>query len=349
VAAITRRAAWYTGLGAAAAALGAGRTVWLAASAALGAAAAGTLDPLLVGAVALLAAAAFEPVAALPAGLARVRAAGAAADRLAALEAAPDPVPAGGRQAAVPPALRLRDAGVRARPDGPWLLRGIDLDLCPGRRVAVVGPSGSGKTTLVDALLRLRPLTEGRFEAGGVDVDTLTPPSIQRLIALADEDAHLVDGSIADNLRIGRPEATDREISAVLEAVHLAGWAARLPAGTATRVGPRGAFVSGGERRRLALARALLADRPIVIVDEPAAGLDRPTAREVIGTVIGATAGRGLLMVTHDTTGLEHMDEIVVLAAGRVAERGTFQALRSAGGPFAAWYGPGREDGASPG
>jgi thiol reductant ABC exporter CydC subunit len=341
VASITRRAAWYTGIGAAAAALGAGLTIWLTARAALAAATAGRLDPLLVGAVVLLALAAFEPVAALPGGLARARAAGAAARRLADLEAAPDPVPAGGRATPADATLRLRGAGVRSGEHGPWLLRRVDLDLHPGRRVAVVGPSGSGKTTLVDVLLRLRPLDEGRFEAGGADAGDLDPSSVQRLAALADEDAHLVDGTIADNLRIGRPGATDDEITGALEAVRLGGWVARLPLGTATRVGPRGAFVSGGERRRLALARALIADRPIVIVDEPAAGLDRATARDVIGTVVAAAAGRGLLMVTHDATGLESMDEILVLAAGRVVERGAFDDLRSAGGPFETWYAAG--------
>ena len=338
VAVVTRRAAWYTGLGAAAAALASGLTIWLAARAALAAAGAGRLDPLLVSAVVLLALAAFEPITALPEGLARVRAAGAAARRLAALERAPDPVPAGGRGAPAAPALRLRGAGVRAGPDGPWLLRGVDLDLRPGRRVAVVGSSGSGKTTLADVLLRLRPLDEGRFEVGGEDAAGLEPASVGRLAALADEEAHLVDGTIAGNLRIGRPEATDDEITAALEAVGLGGWLGGLPAGPETRVGPRGAFVSGGERRRLALARALLADRPIVIVDEPAAGLDHDTARAVIGTVVSATTGRGLLMITHDATGLEQMDEILVLADGRVVERGAFGDLRSAGGPFATWY-----------
>jgi ABC-type transport system involved in cytochrome bd biosynthesis fused ATPase/permease subunit len=143
---------------------------------------------------------------------------------------------------------------------------------------------------------------------------------------------------VADNLLLGRPEATGPEVARALAAARLEAWVAGLPAGLDTPVGPGGTEVSGGERRRLSLARALLAGFPILIADEPTAGLDPEAAAGVVATLVATGESRGLLLITHGAEGLEEMDEIVVLDRGRVAERGTHAALLAAGGGYTRFW-----------
>ena len=337
---LSRGAAWAAGLASGLVALGSGLCLWLVARVGLEAAAAGTLDPVLLGALALLAVAAFEPVAALPHGLLLLDDGVAAAARLEALERRPDPAP----DPAVPgphpegARLELRAASLRHRPGGPWALRGVDLRLEPGRKVALVGESGAGKSSVAQALLRFRDLDEGAYLVGGVDARLLTGAEVRRLVGLAGEEAFLIAGTLADNLLLGRPEATGAQVQAALAAARLEAWVASLPAGTATPVGPGGAEVSGGERRRLSLARALLAGFPVLIADEPTAGLDPEAAAAVVAALVATGKDHGLLLITHGAEGLEAMDEIVVLDRGRVAERGTPAALLAAGGLFARFW-----------
>ena len=145
-------------------------------------------------------------------------------------------------------------------------------------------------------------------------------------------------GTIGENLLLARPNADPGQMAEAVRAAHLEWWLQSLPDGLDTRVGPGGTGVSGGERRRISLARALLADFPILIVDEPTAGLDPATAGAVVDEILAATAGRGLLLITHGTAGLEQMDEILVLERGRVHERGAHPELLAAGSTYARFW-----------
>ena len=335
-----RGAAWVQGAGSGLVALGSGLCLWLVARAGLQAAAAGRLDPVLLGALALMALAAFEPVASLPHGLLRLDDGIAAARRLEALETRPDPAPDPTGPIPEPQgfALELRDAYLRHRPGGPWALQGVDLRLEPGRRVGVVGESGAGKSSVAQALLRFRDLEGGAYLVGGVDARLLPGAEVRRRVGLAGEEAFLVEGTLADNLLLGHPEATAAAVGQALAAARLDAWVAGLPAGLDTAVGRGGAEVSGGERRRLSLARALLAGFPVLVADEPTAGLD-PEAAAVVVTALAATGeARGLLLITHGAEGLDQMDEIVVLDRGRVVERGSHHDLLAAGGLYARFW-----------
>ena len=335
-----RGAAWVSGLGSGLVALGSGLCLWLVTRAGLDAAAAGTLDPVLLGALALLTLSAFEPVALLPHGLLRLDDGLAASARLDALERRPDPAPEPAEPGPLPAGhrLELREAWLRHRPGGPWALQGVSLALEPGRRVALVGESGAGKSSVAQALLRWRDLDGGAYLVGGVDARRLPGAEVRRRVGLAGEEAFLVPGTLADNLLLGRPGATPAELQAALAAARLDDWVAGLPAGLATPVGPGGAEVSGGERRRLSLARARLAAFPVLIADEPTAGLDPGTATAVVAALVATGERRGLLLITHGTEGLEQMDEIVVLDRGRVVERGTHAGLLAAGGRYARFW-----------
>ncbi|WP_042384745.1 thiol reductant ABC exporter subunit CydD [Streptacidiphilus melanogenes] len=274
--------------------------------------------------------AAFEGVTGLTAA-AQTRQRGLrSAARLAELAEAPEPVAEPVSPVdlpAEPLPLRVRDLTVvwpgRTEP----ALRGVSLDLAPGRRVAVVGPSGSGKTTLAHALLRFVEPASGSVALGGVDTRTLAGDDVRRAVGLCAQDAHVFDSNLRENLRLARPSATDAELLAALDAARLADFVRALPDGLDTMVGEHGAALSGGQRQRLALARALLADFPALVLDEPAEHLDLPTADALTADLLAATEGRATVLITHRLAGLDAVDEIVVLDGGRVVQRGTWQEL----------------------
>ncbi len=250
----------------------------------------------------------------------------------------PDPVhePQRPRLLPDPPyRLRVEDLAVRWTPTGPDVVTGLDLDLLPGHRVALVGPSGSGKTTVAMALLRLLDPSSGRITLGGVDTADLDGDDVRRVVGLLAQDAYVFDSTVLENVRLARPDATTEEIRAALAGARLLGWVDALPDGLDTWVGQHGARMSGGERQRLALARTLLADPPVLVLDEPTEHLDARTADELTRDLLDATHGRSVLMVTHRLAGLEAMDEVVVLDRGRVAARGTHAELVAAGGRYA--------------
>jgi ABC-type multidrug transport system fused ATPase/permease subunit len=218
-------------------------------------------------------------------------------------------------------------------------LHGIDLDLRPGRRIAILGPSGAGKSTLLAALLRFVEPSGGTITIDGADVRTLDDDDVRSISALCDQDAYVFDSTIAENVRLAQSAATDVELVAALDQARLADWIDDLPRGIHTRVGEHGALVSGGQRQRIALARALLADRPVLLLDEPTAGLDEPTAAALISDLLDAGNGRTTVLVTHRLAGLDSVDEILVLDDGGMVERGTHEDLinRSAGRYRAMW------------
>ncbi|MBO2461252.1 thiol reductant ABC exporter subunit CydC [Actinomadura violacea] len=333
----TARSAASTGLGAAVSALAGGLAVWGSLAVGVPAVRSGALDGVLLAVIVLLPLAAFEVVTGLPLAaqhLERVRR--SAARIFAVLDAAPpvqDP-PAPSPLPAAPYTLTVDDLRARWTPTGPFALDGVSLDLAPGRRCAIVGPSGSGKTTLTSVLLRFLEPASGSASLNGTDLRTLTGDDVRTVIGLCAQDAHLFDSTIGENIRLARPGATDAEIRDALRRTRLLDWVDALPRGLGTRVGEHGAQVSGGQRQRIALARALLAGFPILLLDEPAEHLDTATADALTADLLAATEGRTTLLVTHRLTGLDAVDEIIVLDEGRVADRGTHAELISRPGLY---------------
>jgi ATP-binding cassette, subfamily C, bacterial CydC len=230
----------------------------------------------------------------------------------------------------------LRGVAVAYRPGGPLALGGIDLELAPGRCVALVGPAGAGKSTVAAVLLRFVSVSAGQATFNGVDLGRLRDDDVRSVVGGLAQDAHLFDTTIRGNLLIGAPAAADAELDGALERVRLLDWARSLPDGLDTPVGTRGAQLSGGQRQRLALARVLLADPAVLVLDEPTAHLDPEARAELAADLLAVAAadGRSTLLITHDLAGLDRADEVVVLAGGLVAERGTDAELRAAGGVY---------------
>lgn len=231
---------------------------------------------------------------------------------------APGPVP-GGR-------LGVRMTGVRARwpDDGPEILRGLDLDLAAGSRIVVVGPSGSGKSTLAAILLRLLDPTGGRVELIGpdasVDLTRLSGDDVRGLIGWCAQDAYLFDSTLEANLRLARPDAATAELTDALRRVRLDAWVSSLPHGLATWIGEHGNQLSGGQRQRIALARVLLADRPLILFDEPTEHLDEPAAAALAAELLDATAGRTVIVMTHRPDLFAVVDRRLVLRDGILVE-----------------------------
>jgi thiol reductant ABC exporter CydC subunit len=325
LAALARRDALAAALAAGGgAALAAGAMVAVVAAAAP-AVADGRLDGVLLAAVGLLAFGAYEAVAPLPDSARSLDASATAAERLEEVTGAPAPVADPARPRAVPGdgALVAERLTVRLAAGAAPALDDVSLVLAPGARVALVGPSGAGKTTLAHALVRFLDPEAGRVTVGGVDVREVAQVELRRRVRLAGQDAYLFATSLAANVRVGNPDAGDDEISDALRRAGLGPWLAALPDGLATPVGEEGARVSGGQRRRIALARALVArDARFLVLDEPAAHLDAPAAHALLAGLAASPDPRGMLVITHALDGLEDYDEIVVIDGGRVVERG---------------------------
>ena len=283
------------------------------------------LAGVLLAAVLLLSMAAFEAVRPLAAAAASIDACAGAAARLEDVLGAPVAVADPAAPDELPPDGPLELRGVRFRfADGaPWLLDGADLRLAPGRAVALVGPSGAGKTTLAELLVRFRDPVAGEISLGGVAVRAASQAALRAAVCLGAQDAHLFAGTLAENLALARPDATEPELAHALGRVGLGPWLESLPDGLATSVGEHGAMVSGGQRRRIAAARLLLSPARFLIADEPAAHLDASGAAALMAELAGeARSGRGVLVITHEPHGLESFDEVLTLRDGRVVAVG---------------------------
>jgi len=335
---ISRSAARTDGLASALTTALGGLAVWAVAVAAVVAVADGDLPGVLVAVVVLVPLAAAELLPTLPEAAATAERVRPRLARIRALDDVPLPVHEPLHPVALPPGpygVRLRGVSVRYDPSGPLALEGVDLDLAPGRRVAVVGPSGSGKSTLAALLVRFLEPAAGEATLAGVSLQHLQAAGVRRVVGLCAQDSHLFDCTVADNLALARPDAGSDQMRAALEAARLGDWVDELPEGLRTRVGERADRLSGGQRQRLTLARALLADFPVLVLDEPTEHLDTRAADALTRDLLDATAGRTTLIVTHRLHGLEDVDEIVVLDAGRVVERGTHADLLAAGRVYA--------------
>ncbi|MEU0408019.1 thiol reductant ABC exporter subunit CydD [Streptomyces griseorubiginosus] len=334
---IASRTATATALGDGLTALICGLTVTATAAVGAQAVAAGRLGGVVMAVVVLTPLAAFEAVLGLPLAVQYRQRVRRSAERVYEVLDAPEPVrePEHGRQAPASP-FPVVVNGLAARYEGQDrdALTGLDLTLTEGRRIAVVGASGSGKTTLAQVLLRFLDADAGTYTLGGVDAYGLSGDDVRRLVGLCAQDAHLFDSSVRENLLLAKRDATEEELRDALRRARLLDWAESLPDGLDTLVGEHGARLSGGQRQRLALARALLADFPVLVLDEPAEHLDLPTADALTADLLAATEGRTTLLITHRLAGLEAVDEVVVLDQGRVVQRGSYAELAAVEGPL---------------
>jgi thiol reductant ABC exporter CydC subunit len=335
---IARLSARTAGVGQGLTTLCCGLAMWGALVVGVAAVHGGRLNGVLLAGLALVPLVAFELVATLPAATQTLQRVRRSAGRVFAVTDHPVPVTEPTHPAPLPQpplSLHARDLAFTypgaARP----ALAGVDLDLTPGRRVALVGPSGAGKSTLAGVLLRFLPYVGGSVALDGVELDDMDGDECRKVIGLVSQDAHVFDSTLEENLRLARRSASVEELRGALAAVRLLEWAERLPAGMSTELGERGMRMSGGQRQRLAIARALLADFPLLVLDEPGEHLDTPTADAIVADLLAITRDRATLLITHRLTGLQEVDEVVVLVQGRVLERGTHAELLAVGGRYA--------------
>jgi ATP-binding cassette subfamily C protein CydCD len=334
---IAGRQATATALGGGLSALVTGLTVAAAALVGVQAVRDGRIEGVALAVVVLTPLAAFETVAGLPLAVQYRQRVKRSAERVYEVLDAPVPVQEPPRPTA-PPAgpfpLEVRGLAARYPGQDRDALAGFTLRLEAGRRVAVVGASGSGKTTVAQVLLRFLDARAGTYRIGGVDATALDGDDVRRAVGLCAQDAHIFDSTVRENLRLARPGADDADLRGALDRARLLDWVEALPDGLDTLVGEHGAQLSGGQRQRLALARALLADFPVLVLDEPAEHLDLATADALTDDLLRATEGRTTVLITHRLKGLDTVDEVVVLDDGRTVQHGPYAELAAVDGPL---------------
>ncbi|GAA1414918.1 ABC transporter ATP-binding protein [Streptomyces thermospinosisporus] len=244
----------------------------------------------------------------------------------------PDPV----RLERVKGEVRFENVEFRYDGKGTTVLDGIDITVPAGSSLAVVGPTGAGKSTLGHLVPRLYDVTGGRVTLDGVDVRALDFDTLARAVGVVSQETYLFHASVADNLRFAKPDATDEELYAAAEAAQIHDHIASLPDGYDTVVGERGHRFSGGEKQRLAIARTILRDPPVLVLDEATSALDTRTEAAVQKAIDALSANRTTITIAHRLSTVRNADQIVVLDSGRVVERGTHEELLERGGRYAA-------------
>jgi ATP-binding cassette subfamily C protein CydC len=299
----------------------------------------GRMDGAALALIALAVTAAFETVFALPAAyqfLGRTRAAGG---RL--LEVVETDPPVTFTEPSRPAPARsdvcFEDVSFRYRPGLPQALTQVSISVPQGQRIAIVGESGAGKSTLAGLLVRFFDPESGVVRIGGVDIRSLSESDLRRGVVVLSQQSHLFSDTIRANLLLAQPDAGDAELRGVLTAARLVNFVDHLPDGLDTWVGEAGQLMSAGQARRLAIARAILRDAPVWVLDEPTEGLDRITEAELVESLLEVTQGRTVLWITHRLAGMERMDSVAVLDQGRVADQGTHAELLSRNARYAAW------------
>lgn len=247
------------------------------------------------------------------------------------------------------PDIRIDDATIRFEnvrfhyDDTRAILKGIDLEVPAGRTVAIVGPSGAGKSTISRLLFRFYDVTGGRITIDGQDIRDVTQASVRRAIGMVPQDTVLFNESIAYNIRYGRPDATEEEVRQAADMAQISDFIKSLPEGFDTEVGERGLKLSGGEKQRVAIARTILKAPPILILDEATSALDSHTEQEIQSALDQVSRGRTTLVIAHRLSTVVGANEIIVLDAGTIAERGTHQELLSRDGIYASMWNRQRE------
>jgi len=316
LAALERRSAAGLALGSGLSVLAAGLGLWAAFLVGIPAVRSGALSGVLLAVVVLLAWASPDVVADLPAVGQHLSRARDSAHRMLHLVQLPipvldavDPLPCPAR----PISVRLAEVSARYSADRPAALTGVDLELRPGSRIVVTGESGAGKSTLIAVLLRFLDVETGVMTIDGVDVRAMSSDDVRRVIGCCEQEPHLFDSTIRANILVGLPGATEEQIRSAVSRAGLAPWIDSLPNGLDTKVGDGGAEVSGGERRRIAVARVFLADFPVLLLDEPTEGLDEFAASAMIAEILRPDDAHAVLLVTHRLAGTEAADEILTL------------------------------------
>ena len=221
---------------------------------------------------------------------------------------------------------------------GEPVLRGIDIDAAPGQTVAIVGPTGAGKTTIINLLPRFWDTTGGRITIDGHDLRDVSQQSLRRQIGIVLQDTFLFSDTVMNNIRYGRPEATDEEVKAAAQLSHAHTFIERLPDGYQTVLGERGAGLSQGQRQLLAIARVALIDPRILILDEATSSVDTRTEREIQRALEELLRGRTSFVIAHRLSTIRHADQVLVVDDGQIVERGTHDSLLAAGGRYADLY-----------
>jgi ATP-binding cassette subfamily C protein CydCD len=218
---------------------------------------------------------------------------------------------------------------------GEAALKSVSFTIGENQRIALVGPSGAGKSTVIALLLRYFEAQSGAVRVGGIDVKDLALDDLRAMIAVVAQDTFLFHGTIADNLRIAKPGASDAELHAAADAAQIGEFIRGLPQGFATEVGERGAQLSGGQRQRIAIARALLKDAPILVLDEATSNIDPASERAIQAALEKLLVGRTTIVIAHRLSTIQAADRILVLEAGKVVEHGTHDELARRGGLYA--------------
>jgi ATP-binding cassette, subfamily B, bacterial len=234
--------------------------------------------------------------------------------------------------------IEMRKVCFRYEPSQPLLFEEFSLEVPHGAKVGLVGFSGGGKTTITRLLLRFADIESGGILLGGQRIDEIPQAALRRAIAYVPQDPSMFHRSIADNIRIGRPEATDDEVRRAAKLAHAAEFIETLPLGYETLVGERGVKLSGGQRQRVAIARAIVKDAPVLILDEATSSLDSESEALIQDALWNLMATRTAIVIAHRLSTVKRMDELVVLDHGRIVEKGSHGALLAQGGIYASLW-----------
>jgi len=223
--------------------------------------------------------------------------------------------------------IHFNNVGFRYRDSDPWVLEEFDLRIEQGRHMAIIGETGAGKSTLFNLLVRFWNPVKGRIQIGGQDLKTYAESDLRQTIGVVAQQTHLFHTTLRENLLMARPAADETALNAALKKAQLLDWVKALPQGLDSFIGEAGKGLSGGQARRLSLARIFLQNAPIWVLDEPTEGLDRVTEQKLMQTLFHASQARTLLVITHRTTDLEHFDDVILMDQGRIIARGKHDAL----------------------